>query len=512
MSIATLIYLLHRRKTSIPATHLPPSPPKLPIIGHLHLLTNMPHRAFSRLADQFGPIFYLQLGQVPTVVVSAAQPAELVLKAHDHVFSNRPQLVAAQYLSFGCSDVTFSKYGPYWRQARKICVTELLSPKRVNSFEVIRDEEVTPLLHVVSTRSGLEVDISALFFHLANDMLCRVAFGKRFLQEQSRGNEEKDLNRILSETQALLAGFCIGDFFPEWEWVNSVSGMRRRLMKNLKELREVCDDIINEHMKTRKESTSGDGDARKEDFVDVLLRVQRQHDLEVPITDDNLKALVLVLFSSHTLLFSLLFSYFSKYNDRYSKNRLITVQCGWWDMAETKGEIEETELHHFRYLKAVIKETMRLHPPVPLLVPRESMQKCTLQGYDIPERTRILINTYAIGRDPNSWPNPMVYDPERFVETEVDFRGQDFRFLPFGGGRRGCPGYAFGLATIELTLARLLYHFDWKLPPGTGPDDVDLDEIFGLATRKKTALKLIPTENRNYGLKKDGPRVSPNAT
>lgn len=167
-------------------------------------------------------------------------------------------------------------------------------------------------------------------------------------------------------------------------------------------------------------------------------------------------------------------------------------------IAGSKGEVEESHLHHFHYLKCVIKETMRLHPPAPLLVPRESMQNCTLNGYDIPEKTRVLINTYAIGRDPDSWENPLVYDPERFV-MDVDFRGQDFRFLPFGSGRRGCPGFAFGLATIELALARLLYHFDWELPCGIGPDDVDLQEIFGLATRKKKALKLVPTKNKNHG-------------
>ncbi|KAI3733404.1 hypothetical protein L6452_12847 [Arctium lappa] len=366
VSGATLTNFLHRRNTSSPANHLPPSPPKLPIIGHLHLLTDLPHQSLSRLADQYGPLIYLRLGQVPTIVVQSPQFAELVLKTHDHIFSNRAQLVAAQYLSYGCSDVTFSNR-PYWHQARKFCVTELLSPKRVNSFQAIRDDEVTRLLHVVSTRSGLEVDISVLFFQLANDMLCLVAFGKRFLREESRGNEEKDWN---------------------------LSGIRRRLMKNLKELSEVYDDIINEHRKKREESTSGNGytdadadaDAGKEDFVDVLLRVQRQHDLEVPITDDNVKAIVL---------------------------------------------------------------------------------------------------------------------------TEIEFRGPDFRYIPFGGGRRGCPGYAFGLATVEITLARLLYHFDWDLLPGTGPEDVDLDESFGLSTKKKTALKLVPTESKKHGLKKDGARVSP---
>lgn len=219
-------------------------------------------------------------------MVSSSDLAELVLKTHDHVFSNRPQLVSAQYLSFGCSDVTFSKYGPYWRQARKICVTELLSPKRVSSFQVIRDEEVTRLVQAVSSQAGVETDMSELLFRLANDMLCRVAFGKRFLREDS-GAKKKDLVGILTETQALFAGFCLGDFYPELEWVNLVSGMKRRLMKNLKDLSEVCDEIIDEHLKKRKEPG-------KEDFVDVLLRVQQQHDLEVPITDDNLKALVLV--------------------------------------------------------------------------------------------------------------------------------------------------------------------------------------------------------------------------
>ncbi|KAJ9554517.1 hypothetical protein OSB04_018562 [Centaurea solstitialis] len=488
MAVAAVTYFLRQRNLSTPATRLPPSPPKLPIIGHLHLITDMAHHSFSRMADQLGPIFYLRLGQVPTVVVSSAELAELVLKTHDHVFSNRPQLVAAQYLSFGCSDVTFSKYGPYWRQARKICVTELLSPKRVNSMQVIRDEEVTRMLRAVSARSGLETDISEMFFHLANDMLCRVAFGKR----------------ILSETQALLAGFCLGDFYPEWEWVNLVSGTKRRMMKNLKDLSEVCDDIINEHIKKREQST--DPDDRKEDFVDVLLRVQRQRDLEVPITDDNLKALVLDMFVAGTDTSSATLEWAMTELARHTEV-LKKAQAEIRPVAEPKGSVEETDLHHFRYLKAVIKETMRLHPPVPLLVPRESMQECTLQGYDIPEKTRVFINTYAIGRDPNAWPNPTVYDPERFVEAEVDFRGQDFRFLPFGGGRRGCPGYAFGLATIELTLARLLYHFDWKLPPGMGPDDVNLDEIFGLATRKKTALKVVPT--LKHGIKKDGSRVSP---
>ncbi|KAM3281918.1 tryptamine 5-hydroxylase-like [Capsicum chacoense] len=472
----------------------PPSPPALPVIGHLHLLTDMPHHTFTQLAHKLGPIIHLQLGQVPTVIISSPQLAELILKTHDHIFASRPQLIAAQYLSFGCSDITFSPYGPYWRQARKICVTELLSSKRVNSFQIIRNEETNRMLRMISTHSHSEageLDMSQVFFALANDILCRVAFGKRFIDHELK--EKKDLVSVLTETQALLAGFCLGDFFPDWEWVNSVSGMKRRLMKNLKDLRAVCEEIIQEHVERKGENSDASSD-----LVDVLLKVQKRDDLQVPITDDNLKALILDMFVAGTDTSAATLEWTMTELARHP-SVLEKAQAEVREIAGNKGKVEESDLQHLHYMKAVIKETMRLHPPVPLLVPRESMEKCTILDYEIPAKTRILINTYAIGMDPESWTNPLDYNPGRFLEEDVDFRGsQDFRFLPFGGGRRGCPGYALGLATIELSLARLLYHFDWKLPAGVAAQDVDLSEIFGLATRKKVALKLVPTINRLY--------------
>lgn len=170
-------------------------------------------------------------------------------------------------------------------------------------------------------------------------------------------------------------------------------------------------------------------------------------------------------------------------------------------VASGNGKVDETHLEHLHYLKAVVKEAMRLHPPVPFLVPRESIDNCNLDGYQIPAKTRVLINTYAIGRDPESWEDPLVYKPERFEDDSTDFKDQDFRFLPFGSGRRGCPGSAFGLAVVEIALARLLYHFDWALPQGIVPDDVDTDDIFGLTMKKKSALALVPTTNKDYELK-----------
>ncbi|KAL3728650.1 hypothetical protein ACJRO7_033260 [Eucalyptus globulus] len=471
----------------------PPSPsPRLPLIGHLHLLSDMPHHTLANLAYQLGPIFHVQLGQVPTIVISSPKLARLVLKTHDHVFANRPQLIAARYLSFGCSDITFSSYGPYWRQARKICVTELLSSKRVGSFQLVREEEMARLLGALRSLSGSEVNMSKIFFGLANDVLCRVAFGKRFITEGSEEGEKSHLMRVLTETQDLLAGFSVGDFFPRWEWVNWVTGFERRLQNNLVSLRGVCDEIIGDHVKKRERRIMGfDADDDSDDLLDVLMRVQ-QEDLEVPITDDNLKALVLDMFVAGTDTTAATLEWTMTElarNPRVMKKAQEEVRRN----APTSDKLGERHLHELHYLKAVIKETMRLHPPVPLLVPRESMERCVLDGYEIPARTRVLINAYALGRDSELWDRPLEFRPERFKGSDIDVKDQDFRFLPFGGGRRGCPGFAFGLTTVETSLAKLLYHFNWALPPGVKEHDVDLSEIFGLATRKKTPLVLVPT-------------------
>ncbi|XP_010248827.1 PREDICTED: cytochrome P450 71A1-like [Nelumbo nucifera] len=489
----------------------PPSPPKLPILGHLHLLTDMPHHSFSQLAQKLGPIIYLQLGRIPSLVISSARLAREVLKTHDHAFASRPQIIAAQYLSFGCSDVTFSAYGPYWRQARKICVTELLSSKRVSSFQRIRDEEVNLLLASLSALSGKETDMSHRFFSLANNVLCRVAFGSRYVDDESRvegaGGSKSRLPEILTEAQALFAGFSIGDFYPALEWVNWLTGLKRRLERNLGDLRTVCDEIIKEHLEKRKTSSGSaattDDASDREDFVDVLLRVQKGGDLEVPITDDNLKALVLDMFVAGTDTTSATLEWAMTELARHP-DVMKKAQTEVRSVFGSKGRVEEGDLQQLVYMKAVIKETLRLHPPAPLLVPRESIEKCVLDGYEIPAKTRVFINTYAIGRDPLSWEHPLEYNPERFIGTNIDVKGQDFELLPFGGGRRGCPGYSFGLATIEIALARFLYHFDWALPNGVTADDVDLTEIFGLATRKKVALLLVPTTIKDYEFKRTG--------
>ncbi|CAI0426059.1 unnamed protein product [Linum tenue] len=352
------------------------------------------------------------------------------------------------------------------------------------------------MVAAVAASSGEETDVSSLLFGLANDVLCRVAFGRRFVSGGGEG-KKKELVGVLTETQELLAGFCLDDFFPGWETVTSwITGYQKRLTRNLEDLKEVCDEIIGEHLMKRKDC-GDDQEEEEEDFVDVLLKVQRREDLDVPVTDDNLKALVLDMFVAGTDTSSTTLEWTMTELARHptilaEATREIRSVVG------KQSRVNESHLQHLTYMKSVIKEAMRLHPPVPLLVPRESMEDCVMDGYMIPARTRVLINSYAISRDPTLWEDPLEFNPERFLESGIDFHDQEFRFLPFGGGRRGCPGFHFGLATVEIALARLLYHFDWALPDGLRGEDVDLGEIFGLATRKKTKLMLVPMSKEGY--------------
>jgi cytochrome P450 len=159
---------------------------------------------------------------------------------------------------------------------------------------------------------------------------------------------------------------------------------------------------------------------------------------------------------------------------------------------DKKGNVDETELHQLIYLKSIIKETLRLHPTVPLLLPRECRERCRINGYDIPAKTRVAINVWAIGRDQKYWVEAESFKPERFINNPIDFKGTDFEYLPFGAGRRMCPGITFGLPNIELPLAQLLYHFHWKLPNEMKNEDLDMTESFGITLRRKNDLCLIP--------------------
>jgi len=153
--------------------------------------------------------------------------------------------------------------------------------------------------------------------------------------------------------------------------------------------------------------------------------------------------------------------------------------------------VAESDLAQMEYMKAIIKETFRLHPPAPVLVPRESMKDVVIEGYKIPAKTRFYVNVWALGRDPESWEDPNTFKPERFIGSDIDYKGKDFELIPFGAGRRVCPGIPFAIAAVELALAQLLHSFHWELPLGVTPQDLDLTDIFGISMHRREHLHVL---------------------
>lgn len=279
--------------------NLPPSPPKLPIIGNLHQFRTLSHRSFRALSQKYGPIMLLHLGHTPTLIVSSADIAREVMKSHDIAFSNRPQNTAANILLYGCTDVGFAPYGEYWRQVRKICVLELLSIKRVQSFQYVREEEVVSLIRKIreSCLKQTNVNLSEMIITTSNNIVSRCIFGRMFEEE----NGKRSFGRLSRRIMELMTAFCMGDFFPYLGWIDVLTGLIPNLKATFRELDLFFAQVIQEH-KTRK---CNDDRPYKKDFVDILLQLQRDGMLEFEFTEDNLKGILLVsLFSLYSLSFT----------------------------------------------------------------------------------------------------------------------------------------------------------------------------------------------------------------
>ncbi|XP_026429032.1 cytochrome P450 71A1-like [Papaver somniferum] len=467
---------------------LPPSPPKLPIIGNFHQLGTLPHRNLRDLSNKYGPLMILNLGSASTLVVSSPEMAKEVTKTHDIVFANRPPTKGAKKLLYNCTDIGFAPYGEYWREVRKVCVTKLLSAKRVQFFDVARKEEIGSLIEkvkVLSSQPGTVVDLTELLLNLANNLISRVAFGKSY--------EEKDgtnrLGHLTRDVLTLLGAFSIRDLYPALGWIDGLSGLTRKMNKTHKEMDAFLDQVIEDHL-NNKLGSSSDG---HETIIDTLLRVQKDKTLSITLVRDNIKAIVMDLFIAGTDTISIVVEW-AMVQLLMHPEMMKRAQEEVRRVVGNKSRVHEDDTHHMHYVKCVVKETLRLHPPVPLLVPRESSEDTNINGFHIPAKTRVFVNSWAIQRDPKSWESPEEFIPERFINNPVDYKGSNFEYLPFGSGRRGCPGIQFGLVASELLLANLLFWFDWEVPlDGSGKQILDMDEHFGLVVYKKNPTLIIPS-------------------
>ena len=298
---SSLLFLLTKKMKLNVIVHHPPTPPKLPFIGHLHLVTSLPHRSFRHLSRKYGPVMLLKLGSIPTVVVSSATAAKEVLKVHDLASCSRPRSTANARFSYNYLDIGFAPYGDHWRKVRKISVLELFSARRVQSFQNIREEEIGVMLNSISQSSLLlsndPVDLSEKFYSLTANMITRIAFGKKF-----RGGEldNENFQKVIRRAMAAVGSFSAADYLPIVGWIiDWVSGVHSRLETSFNELdaffQHIVDDRINFRESCSSHNNNGDG-YDQENIVDVLLKMEKNSSQygEVKLTRDCIKALIMV--------------------------------------------------------------------------------------------------------------------------------------------------------------------------------------------------------------------------
>ncbi|KAL0359459.1 UNVERIFIED_CONTAM: cytochrome [Sesamum angustifolium] len=486
--ISTILIRAFFRNRSSP--NLPPSPLALPIIGHLHLLAPIPHQALAKLSSRYGPLMHIYLGSVPCIVASSPEIFRELLKTHENSFSDRPQTAATDYLTYGSQDFSFAPYGPYWKFMKKLCMSQLLGGQTLDLLQPVRRHEIKHLIEFLSVKAngGESVDIGSVLIRMTNNVISRMVMSRRCSEDET---EAGGVRKLVQETAELTGKFNLSDYI--WFCKNlDLQGFGQRLKKVRDRFDEMMEKIIDEHQNERMKlkQKSEEGEVAK-DLLDILLDIAEDGSSEMKLTRENIKAFILDLFAAGT------------------DTSAITIE---WALAELINHpnilakaaqeidsvvgndrlVQESDMPNLPYLQAIVKETLRLHPTGPLIV-RESSKDCTISGYHIPAKTRLFLNVWAVGRDPNHWENGLEFRPERFLSEDgngkgqLDVRGQHYHFLPFGSGRRGCPGTSLALLVVQTTLAAMIQCFEWKVE-----GSVDMEEGPGLTLPRAHPLICFP--------------------
>ncbi|KAJ4832774.1 hypothetical protein Tsubulata_040514 [Turnera subulata] len=490
------------RKPSKPTTgrlNLPPSPPELPIIGSLHRLSTVAYIGFKNL-KKYGSILYVRLATYPVIVVNSASLAVEVFKTQDLNFSWRTRSPFGDVVLFGSESSFFnSPYGDYWKFMKKLSVTELLGAAQIKRSYKVRREELDRFLHKMLEKSekGEVVDLSGEILTLTNNSTCRMLMSTRVSGED---NEAERCRVLVNDSFQLASKLAIAYVFGPFK--NCIIWFFR---KQLEEIPRGYDELFEKLLREHEERAKVHGyDREDKDLMDILLKVYHSEDAEFKITRTQMKTYFLDLFTGGTgtttdgilwVMANLINrpSVFNKVREEIEsvvgKNRLV----------------EESDVPNLHYLQAVVKETFRLYPPVPVF-DRVPHQSCKLGGYDVPKGMTVVLDVHTIMRDPEAWDNPDEFIPERFMDIppnkehdnnlkQTIAQNLNQNFIPFGGGRRMCPGQNLTSSLTHSSVAAMVQCFDWKSCGGGGK--VDMQPRTGITLGLAQPLTCVPTLHFN---------------
>ncbi|XP_024516015.1 flavonoid 3'-monooxygenase-like [Selaginella moellendorffii] len=464
---------------------LPPGPLAIPFVGHLHLLLKgHPHVVLKALAEKYGPVLFLRFGVVPVVVVSSSQSAVEFLKVQDKVFTSRPRFLSAGrlLLGFDGEDMVFAPYGMRWKQLRRLCTTKLFTAR---NFADVRMSEVRSLVRAIqafgeaSPNSAL--DLRTKFKHLTFNIITRMLMSKRYFEgDTTDAKEAEEFIYLMEESFSLAGAFPVSDYLPYSfvKWLNMNQDDRIKTLSVRS--RQFVDKIITEH-ELRSPTCS-------DDFLGLLLKLRSTEDV---LQRNTIRGLMINLLQAATDT--------SSVSLEWTLAELINhpacmsmVQDEIASVVGSNRMVEERDISKLPYLQAIVKESLRLHPPGPLLLPRECSKTCEVMGYKIPEATTLMVNAYAIGRDPKVWKEPLKFKPERFLDYSCfDVGGNNLDVIPFGAGSRACPGISIAFSILHLALANLVHAFHWTLPAEVVHVDTS-SEKYGLTVTLAKKLEAIP--------------------
>ncbi|CAJ2639452.1 unnamed protein product [Trifolium pratense] len=461
---------------------LPPGPKGYPIVGALPLMGTMPHLTLFKMSQKYGPIMYLKMGSNNMVVASTPSSAKAFLKTLDKNFSNRPTNAGATHLAYDSQDMVFANYGSRWKLLRKLSNLHMLGGKAHEDWSKIREDEMGHMIRTMydCSKKDESIVVAEMLTYAMTNMIGQVILSRRVFE--TKGCESNEFKDMVVELMTTAGYFNIGDFIPILAWLD-LQGIERGMKSLHKKFDVLLTKMIEEHV-----ASSHKNPRVKRDFLDILIAHSKEDSDGEKLTITNIKALLLNLFTAGTDTSSSIIEWSLA---EMLKNPKIMKRAQ-EEMDQVIGKdrrLQESDIQKLPYLQAICKETFRKHPSTPLNLPRVSLQPCEVNGYYIPKNTRLSVNIWAIGRDPNVWENPLKFNPERFLSgknAKIDPCGNDFELIPFGAGRRICAGTRMAIVLVQYILGTLVHSFDWKLPNGVV--DLNMDESFGLALQKKVPL------------------------